>query len=107
MQSLKLQISRLFLDIQATIERGLTQKRIRGMIRTYSQMKLIEALREKCPNVEFFLVRIFLYSDLIQRFTYLRIQSEYRKIRTGKNYVFGHFSRSEVLLISLLPLDMT
>ena len=28
----------------------------------------------------------------------LRIQSEYRKIRTKKNSVFGHFSRSEVLL---------
>ena len=26
-------------------------------------------LREKCPNTEFFLVRIFLYSDWIQRFT--------------------------------------
>ena len=25
----------------------------------------------------------------------LRIQSEYGKIRTGKNSVFGHFSRSE------------
>ena len=26
-------------------------------------------LREKCPNTELFLVRIFLYSDWIQRFT--------------------------------------
>ena len=25
-------------------------------------------LREKCPNTKLFLVRIFLYSDLIQRF---------------------------------------
>ena len=25
----------------------------------------------------------------------IRIQSEYRKIRTRKNSVFGHFSRSE------------
>ena len=33
----------------------------------------------QCPNTEFFLVRIFLYSDLI---------------RTRKNSVFGHFSRS-------------
>ena len=41
-------------------------------------------LRKKCPNMQFFLVRIFLYSD---------IQSEYRKIRTRRNSVFGHFSR--------------
>ena len=33
-------------------------------------------LREKCPNTEFFLVRI---------------QSEYRKIKTRKNSVFVHF----------------
>ena len=26
------------------------------------------SLREKCPNTELFLVRIFLYSDRIQRF---------------------------------------
>ena len=35
--------------------------------------------REKCPNTEFFLVCI---------------QPDYGKIRTRKNYVFGHFSRS-------------
>ena len=35
---------------------------------------------EKCPDTELFLVRI---------------QSEYRKIRTRNNSVFGHFSRSE------------
>ena len=46
-------------------------------------------LRKKCPNTELFLVRIFLYSDWIRRFT-----SEYRKIRTRSNSVFGHFSRS-------------
>ena len=28
-----------------------------------------DSLREKCPNKEFFLVRIFSYSDWIQRFT--------------------------------------
>ena len=39
----------------------------------------IFTLREKCPNMEFFLVRIFLYSDWI---------------RTRKNSVFAHFSRS-------------
>ena len=108
-------------------------------------------LREKCPNTEFFLVRIFLYSDWIRRFTelenrsfsnvfrgkrnwlflkmarilycstawkvskygvfsctyfslfglnteiysvILRIQFKYSRIRTRKNSVFGHFSRS-------------
>ena len=39
-----------------------------------------EALREKCPNTEFFLVRIFLYLDWI---------------RTRKNSVFALFSRIE------------
>ena len=38
------------------------------------------SLREKCPNMELFLVRV---------------QSEYRKIRTRNNSVFGQFSRSE------------
>ena len=37
------------------------------------------SLREKCPNTEFILVRIFPHSDWI---------------RTRKNSVFGHFSRS-------------
>ena len=49
-------------------------------------------LREKCPDMEIFLVRIFLYSDWIRRFTEdseygdLRsfFWSEYRKIRTRK-----------------------
>ena len=36
-------------------------------------------LREKCPNTELFLVRI---------------HSEYRKIWTKNNCIFGHFSRS-------------
>ena len=49
----------------------------------------------KCPITEFFLVRIFLYSDWIRRFTVnLRIQSKYGKICTRKNSVFGPFSRS-------------
>ena len=49
---------------------------------------------EKCPNMEFFLVRI---------------QSEYRKIWTKKNSVFGHFSRS-VLLENIdedIPMSVT
>ena len=49
-------------------------------------------LREKCPYAEFFLVHIFLCSDWIRG--NIRIQSEYRKIRTRKDSVFGHFSRS-------------
>ena len=50
-----------------------------------------KVLREKYPNTEFFLVRIFLYSD------WIRIQSEYKKIRTKKIFTFGHFSRREIL----------
>ena len=46
---------------------------------TYKFMGLIVSLRKKCPNTEFFLVCI---------------QYEYREMRTRKNYVFGHFSRS-------------
>ena len=45
----------------------------------YSSINSIIVLREKCPNTELFLVRI---------------QSEYRKIRTRKDSVFGHFVRS-------------
>ena len=59
-------------------------------------------LREKCPNTEFFLVHIFLYSDGIRRFTVnLRIQFEHREIRTRKNSVFEHFSRSVKLIIKI------
>ena len=49
---------------------------------------------EKCPNTEFFLVRI---------------QSEYRKIWTKKNSVFGHFLR-RVLLENIdehIPMSVT
>ena len=53
------------------------------LINTIIRYSLI--LREKCPNAEFFLVRIFLYSN---------IQFEYRKIRTRKNSVVRNFSRS-------------
>ena len=44
----------------------------------------ITTLREKCPNTEFFLVRIF--------------QSECGKIRTRKNFVFAHFSNSAIVI---------
>ena len=50
------------------------------------------SLRQKCPNAELFLVRIFLYSDWIRRFTPNSVRI--RKIRTRNNSVFGHFSRS-------------
>ena len=52
--------------------------------------------REKCPNTEFFLVRIFLYFDWIRRFTeeIIWIQTKCSKIQSRKNSVFGHFSRS-------------
>ena len=65
------------------------------MISTQLWPNLSRPLREKCPNTEFFLVHIFLYSDwygdLVRKSPY---QSEYRKIWTRKNFVFGHFSRS-------------
>ena len=41
-------------------------------LRQYIKSELIypyDALRENCPNTELFLVLIFLYSDLIRRFT--------------------------------------
>ena len=54
--------------------------------------KVQGALRETCPNTEFFLVRIFPCLDWIRRF--LLIQSKYGKIRTRKNSVFRYFLRS-------------
>ena len=61
------------------------------------------SLGEKCPNTELFLVRIFLYSDWIWTVS-LRIQSEYRKIRTRNNSVFGRFSRSVLSKLQLISL---
>ena len=49
----------------------------------------IHALRENCPNTELFLVRILLCSDWLS----LRIQPQYRKIRTRNNSEFGHFTQ--------------
>ena len=49
------------------------------------------ALREKCPNTELFLVRIFLYSDWIRS---IQSKCRIRIIRTRNKSVFGHFSRS-------------
>ena len=60
--------------------------------RTLSSKEIFWILRENCPNAKLFVVRIFLYLDWIRGF--LLIYSEYRKIRTRNNFVFGHFSRS-------------
>ena len=58
-------------------------------------------LRKKCPNTDFFLVRIFLYSDWTRIYSVnLRIQSEYRKIRTRKKSVSGHFLRSVIRIVT-------
>ena len=59
------------------------------------------SLREKCPNTEFFLVRIFLHSDWIRRVN-LPIQFEYEKIRTRKNCVYGHVSHSVMIKFVLV-----
>ena len=52
-----------------------------------------ESLREKCSNTEFFLVRIFpvfgLNTEILGVFS---IWSEYTRLRTRRNPVFGHFS---------------
>ena len=55
-------------------------------------------LREKCLNTEFFYGLYFPAFGLItERYgVSLPIQSECGKIRTRKNSVLGHFSRSEI-----------
>ena len=89
----------------------------------FNEHQVLKTLREKCSDTEFFwyvfscirteygdvfsgpyfpvyglntetfcLVHIFLYSGWIRRCFFW---SEYRKIRTRKNSVFRHFSRSE------------
>ena len=63
------------------------------------------ALHEKCPNTEFFLVRIFPHTDC-------RIQSECGKIRTRKDPVFRQFhtvmvSRGTLLQNGLINCDVT
>ena len=62
--------------------------------RRYLEFFLTISLREKFSNTEFFLVRIFPHSDWIRS---LRI-AKCEKIRTTKNSVFGHFSRSILYL---------
>ena len=61
---------------------------------------LKKSLREQCPSTELFLVRIFLYRIYSVN---LHIQSEYRKIRTRNNSVFGQFSRSECSYFLFFP----
>ena len=51
-------------------------------------------MREKCPNTDFWSVFSCIrteYGDILN----LNILSECRKIRTRKNSLFGHFSRSD------------
>ena len=54
----------------------------------YLKIRFVKSVQTRI----FFWSVFFLYSDWIQS-----IQSEYRKIRTRKNSVFGHFSRSDLL----------
>ena len=65
---------------------------------TYRRSQLSQrqnlTLREKCPNTELFLVRVSCIRTKYKDLQNLRIQSEYRKIRTRNNYVFGHFPGS-------------
>ena len=80
--------------------RGTSKKLIMQDCKSYARNEnsriFVYALREKCPNTEFFLVRIFPSFGLNTEIyaVNLRIQSEYGEIRTRKNFVFGHFSRS-------------
>ena len=59
-------------------------------------------MREKCPSTEFFLVRIFLYSDLQSKSPYsVRIQEN----TDQKKLVFGHSSYSENFKMSVFAGD--
>ena len=63
------------------------------------------SLREKCTNTKYFLVCIFPYSDV--KGVNLLIQSEYGNIRTRKNSVSEHFSRSvSVVLFFFISLKI-
>ena len=68
----------------------------KGYVRDITAPILMQPLREKSPNTEFFPLRIFPHSNWIRRVS-LRIQSQYAKTRTRKNSVFEHFSRSELI----------
>ena len=60
--------------------------------------------RKKCPNTEFFSAPYFLVFGLNMEIyaVNIRIQFEYGRIRTRKTSVFGHFSHSELVLITHL-----
>ena len=101
---------KIYLDIFPVIllldQRRLWKKTSSGYI---IKQKSKVTLREKCPNTELFLVRIFLYSDWIQsalriqseyRRVSLRIQSEYRKIRTRNNSVVDTFHGNFIFKVS-------
>ena len=54
------------------------------------------ALREKCPNTEFFLVRISrIRTEYGEIWSISSYSVRMRENRTRKNPVFGHFSRSD------------
>ena len=62
---------------------------------TVATQALQSSRREMCQNTEFFLVRIFPHLSWIQKDPVsLGIQTKCVKIRTRKNSVFRHFSRS-------------
>ena len=66
----------------------------------------LETLREKCPNMEFFLVRIFPHSDWTDRYLVsLRIQSECGKIRTRKTPYLDKFHTVKGTRTTLLDFD--
>ena len=77
------------------------------LLMNWSYFKILQSLCEKCPNTEFFwsvFPRIWTeYGDIYA--VNFCIQSEYEKIRTRKNSVFGHFLHSDLQLyiIFILP----
>ena len=73
------------------------QKLVKQWSLSKQKLKWKQTLHEKCPNTEFFLVRIFPTLDWIRRDTsYLSVFSPNAiKIRIRKNSVFGHISHSE------------
>ena len=60
--------------------------------KTHILAYFIQSLREKCPNTEFFLVCVFLYSNWIPC-----IRTEYRKIRSKKTPYLDTFHAVSVL----------
>ena len=78
--------------------------KILKLLSHHNKVKVL--LREKCPNTVFsgphfpaFGLNTEIYS------VNLCIQSKYRKIRTRKNSVFGHFSRSVYIHLRILDAD--